>query len=85
MPTHATLATGWSMTPSTPTLPTTHAFVVQFRAETAIAHGHILGRVEHVMSGQATQFGSLDDLVGFFAQVLMEVRAPLRRRPRKKK
>jgi hypothetical protein len=48
------------------------AFVVQFRAETEVARGRITGRVEHVMSGQATQFASLEELWAFIAHVLTQ-------------
>ena len=46
------------------------AFVVQFHAETDIAQGRCVGRVEHVASGQATSFHTLDDLLAFIAGVL---------------
>ncbi len=39
-------------------LSVTRAFVVQFRAETAVEQGHLTGRVEHVVSGQTTDFPS---------------------------
>jgi hypothetical protein len=58
------------------------AFVVQFRAETDVARGCVTGRVEHVLSGQATHFASLEELLAFIARVLTAVRAPPRRRPR---
>ena len=48
----------------------TRAFVVQFRAETAIEQAHLTGRVEHVVSGQATDFQSLETLLAFMARVL---------------
>ena len=48
------------------------AFVVQFRAETAVATGHLVGRVEHIVSGQATTFDTLDALLAFIARVLAE-------------
>jgi hypothetical protein len=57
-------------------------FVVQFRAETDIEQGHYTGRVEHVVSGQATRFASLEELLAFIAQVLAAIRAPPRRKPR---
>ena len=38
----------------------TRAFVVQLRADTAIEQGHLAGRVEHVVSGQATDFETLE-------------------------
>ena len=46
------------------------AFVVQFRAETAVEQGRFAGRVEHVVSGQAGQFASLEELLAFIARVL---------------
>jgi hypothetical protein len=51
-------------------LSVTRAFVVQFRADTAIEQEHLTGRVEHVVSGQATDFQSLETLLAFIAQVL---------------
>ena len=51
------------------------AFVVQFRAETAVEQGRFVGRVEHVVTGQATQFASLEELLAFIARVLSTVRA----------
>jgi hypothetical protein len=48
------------------------AFVVQFSAETAIEGGRMAGRVEHVVSRQATTFHSLEALVAFLARVLQE-------------
>ena len=41
-------------------LSVTRAFVVQFWADTAVEQGHLAGRVEHVISGQATDFESLE-------------------------
>ena len=73
-------------TPSTgepsPLLPQ-WAFVVQFRTETDVKRSRCTGRVEHVVSGQATHFDSLEELLTFMTRVLTEVRAPPRRRPRK--
>ena len=57
-------------------------FVVHFRMSTDIAQGRIEGRVEHVVSGRATHFASLEELLAFIARVLTTVRAPPRRRPR---
>jgi hypothetical protein len=51
------------------------AFVVQFQADTAVEQGHLVGRVEHVVSGQATAFQSLETLLAFIAQVLHAERA----------
>lgn len=50
------------------------AFVIQFRPETAIDCGRFEGRVEHVASHRATRFHSLDELLGFMAAVLAEIR-----------
>jgi hypothetical protein len=50
------------------------AFVVQFQADTAVEQGHLAGRVEHVVSGQAADFQSLETLLAFIAQVLREAR-----------
>jgi hypothetical protein len=59
-----------------------YAFVVHFRVNSEVAQGRIAGRVEHVVSGQATHFASLEELLGFIAQVLATVRAPPHRKPR---
>jgi hypothetical protein len=54
------------------------AFVVQFRTETDIARGCVTGRVEHVVSGQATHFASIEELLAFIGRVLSTIRAPPR-------
>jgi hypothetical protein len=54
------------------------AFVVQFDTHTDVACGHLAGRVEHVVTGQATDFQSLEMLLGFIAQVLRDTRAASR-------
>lgn len=46
------------------------AFVVQFRPETTVEQGRFAGRVEHVVSGQAAHFFSLEELLTFMARVL---------------
>ncbi len=48
------------------------AFVVQFRTETDLGRGRCAGRVEHVVSGQATPFASLEELLAFMARVLKQ-------------
>jgi len=50
-----------------------HAFVVQLRADTQVETGQIRGRVEHVVSRQATTFESLEARLAFMARVLREV------------
>jgi hypothetical protein len=59
-----------------PTLPTNRAFVVQFRAQPSGAPLGWEGRVEHVVSGQATHFDSLEELLAFMRRVLTEVSVP---------
>jgi hypothetical protein len=39
------------------------ACVIQFQSDTAVERGHLTGRVEHVISGQATDFQSLETLL----------------------
>ena len=41
------------------------------------------GRVEHVVSGQAVHFHSLEELLAFIGQVLANIRAPPRRKVKK--
>jgi hypothetical protein len=53
------------------------AFVVQFRADTVVEQGYLTGRVEHVVSGQATDFQSLETLLAFMARVLRAERERL--------
>lgn len=55
---------------STPPLPARQAFVVQFRTGTDIAEENVIGRVEHVVSGEAALFQSVDELLSFFHQML---------------
>jgi hypothetical protein len=53
-----------------------YAFVVHFRVSSDGAQGRMAGRVEHVISGQATHFASPEELPAFIARVLSTVRAP---------
>ena len=53
------------------------AFVVQFQSDTAVEQGHLAGRVEHIISGQATAFQSLETLLAFMARVLRAERDSL--------
>ena len=59
-------------TPTGP-FPIQHAFVVQFSAETALDATSITGRIEHLVSGQATRFQSVAALFAFMAARLHEV------------
>ena len=61
--------------PSKPPLSPHWAFVVQFRVGTELEGGRIWGKVEHVVSGQAIHFESLDELLTFMARVLASVQA----------
>jgi hypothetical protein len=51
-------------------LPVHRAFVVQLRATAVVAQSQLSGRVEHVLSGQAAHFDTLDELLAFMARVL---------------
>ena len=62
-------------TPEEPLLSPQRAFVLQFYPEADVEHGHFVGRVEHVVSGQTARFDSLDTLVAFLGQVLTTVKA----------
>ena len=50
------------------------AFVVQFHLDVDIGNGPINGRVEHIVSGQATLFQSLEGLMIFIDRLLRETR-----------
>jgi hypothetical protein len=52
------------------------AFVVQLREHTDVERGQWAGRVEHVTSGQATHFQSLEELAAFVARVVAAARKP---------
>ena len=55
-----------------PALPAQRAFVVQLHAAADLAQGRVSGRVEHVVSGQAAHFCTLDGLLAFMARVLAD-------------
>jgi hypothetical protein len=46
------------------------AFVVQLTENMDAEHGRWAGRAEHITSGQATRFQSLDELLAFVSRVL---------------
>ena len=56
----------------TPPLLPEGAFVIQFRAGTDVGDHRVEGRVEHVVSGEATRFDSLDTLLAFLARMLRD-------------
>lgn len=55
---------------------TQRAFVIQFRPEADVAQGQWAGRVEHVGSGQATHFSSLEELLSFVTRLLAQSSRP---------
>lgn len=46
------------------------AFVVQLREQADVEKGQWAGRVEHLTSGQAAHFQSVDELLAFVVRVL---------------
>jgi len=56
--------------PTRAPLPPEWAFVIQLSGVTDLERGRMEGRVEHIVSGEATRFDSLDALVDFLARVL---------------
>jgi len=56
-----------------PTLPSNCAFVVQFRSAAPQTSRECAGRVEHLVSGQATHFDSWTQLQQFIEQTLAGV------------
>jgi hypothetical protein len=59
-----------STTPTTAPLSPHWAFVVQLREGTSLTSLDVQGRVEHITSGQATDFCSLAALLAFMENVL---------------
>jgi hypothetical protein len=57
-----------------PPLSASRAFVIQFRDEADVEAEHFVGRVEHVVSGNAIHFSSLKELLDFIGRVLAEKR-----------
>lgn len=55
-----------------PSLPANRAFVVQIYADAKAEQGQWQGRVEHLVSFQATRFQSLEELLAFMLKVLSE-------------
>ena len=55
-----------------PSLPANRAFVVQVHADAKVTQGHWQGRIEHIVSFQATHFHSLEELLAFIVKVLSE-------------
>ena len=57
--------------PLDPSALTSRTFRVQFRAEADIRQGVCIGRVEHVRSGDATHFSTVQELMAFVEFWLM--------------
>ena len=57
-------------------LPAQRAFLVQVHVEADVAQARLAGRVEHVVSGQATHFASPEELLAFMARVLTTLQRP---------
>ena len=53
-------------------LPTNRAFVLQFRQQADVNRGCVEGRIEHITSGRAMLFHSLEELVSFIGDSLGE-------------
>jgi hypothetical protein len=58
------------MSTSQPAYPTQRAFVVQVHGEADLEQGEIWGRVEHIVSGQARHFETVETLMQFIVQTL---------------
>jgi hypothetical protein len=58
------------MLKSQPPLPAKRAFVVQVHADAQVEQGQWKGRVEHLVSGEADHFDSLEELTTFIVQIL---------------
>lgn len=59
-----------SVEPGAAPLPADRAFVVQFRAPGATGGELFVGRAEHIASGDAARFRSVEDLIAFVTKVL---------------
>ena len=56
------------MRPSQPSLPTSCAFVVQFRDQLVHESVSWEGRIEHLVSGEVLRFHSPEELLSFFTR-----------------
>ena len=57
-------------------LPAKRAFVVQIHADAKVDQGQWQGRVEHIVSYQATRFQSLEELLAFMVKVMSQPKPP---------
>jgi hypothetical protein len=51
-------------------LPVDRSFVVQLRADADVGGGVVTGRIEHVTSGVATHFESVEQLIAWMRDVV---------------
>lgn len=59
------MATNGTVTPERALLTPEGMFVIHLRSDSAAARQHLVGRVEHVKSGDSESFASLAALLGF--------------------
>jgi hypothetical protein len=59
------MATTHTVTPQRALLTPEGMFVIHLRSDSAAARQHLVGRVEHVKSGDSEAFASLGALLGF--------------------
>jgi hypothetical protein len=55
--------------------PPPFSFVLQLPGDADIEAGRFAGRVEHVVSGRSVRFSSLEELRGFIAETIADVRS----------
>jgi hypothetical protein len=60
-------------------LPAERAFVVQLRADADFANGAVTGRIEHVSSGAAALFDSVEQLIDWMHAALDRMSTQRRR------
>jgi hypothetical protein len=58
--------------PDAPLYPSDYAFVIALRRDADVVHGQFAGRVEHMSSGRAASFASVDVLLEFMRRAAGE-------------
>jgi hypothetical protein len=53
-----------------PSLPSNRAFVVQLHRDADIEHGEFRGRIEHIVSFEATHFVTVEELLAFMVRIV---------------
>lgn len=61
--------TGFASPPGPPPLRRDAAFVVQLAVESDVGSGRVVGRVEHVRSGEWRRFSTIGELLAFVAKI----------------